>query len=109
MLNSKISGYLGFATKAGKLQAGYNTGIALIDKGRAELVIVAEDAARGTKDKIESKCAGAGTPYRCFGAGEELSKITGNTGSTVFTVKDPGFAKVIMEQIDGFHRKESVK
>ena len=100
MLNDKLSGYLGFAARSRNLQAGQNTCLDLIKKKRAKLVLITMDASDRTKDKIEVKCNSAGIPARVFGESDEISKITGNSGNTVFTLTDKGFAETIISEID---------
>lgn len=100
MLSDKLSGYLGFAARSRNIQAGYNTGLFLIDKKKAKLVIIAEDAAEGTKDKISGKARSGGVPCVVFGESKELSHITGTGSGMVFTVTDKNFAKTISEEID---------
>lgn len=100
MLSNKLSGYLGFAARARKLQTGYNTVLSLIEKRKARLVIVAEDAAEGTRDKISSKCRSHSVPCVIFGTGDDLSQVTGTGRTMVFAVTDGDFAKIISEEID---------
>ena len=100
MLSDKLSGYLGFASRARKLQTGYNTVLGLIEKRKARLVIVAEDAADGTRDKLSAKSRSHGVPCVIYGTGDELSGVTGTGNSMVFAVTDGNFAKIISEEID---------
>lgn len=100
MLSDRISGYLGFCAKARKLQGGYNTALFLLQKGKAKMILIAEDAAEGTKDKIGGKAKSAGVRTYTFGTSDELSHITGNRSGMVFTITDVNFAKTISEEID---------
>ena len=99
-MSNKLSGYLGFAARARRLQTGYNTVLGLIEKRKACLVIVAEDAAEGTRDKLSAKSRSHGVRCVVFGTGDELSGITGTGNSMVFAVTDGNFAKIISEEID---------
>lgn len=99
-MTDKLAGYLGFAAKARKLSGGYNTCLFLLSKRKAKVVIIAEDASDGTKDKISQKCRSAGATCYIYGTGEELSHVTGNSRGTVFTVTDKDFAEVISREID---------
>lgn len=100
MLSDKLSGYLGFAARARMMSTGYNTALFLIAKRKAKLIIVAEDAADGTKDKISGKARSCGVKCRIFGKSEELSKISGKEQAMVFTITDNNFAKTISWEID---------
>ena len=109
MQNSKLSGYLGFAARARKLQTGYNTVLGLIEKRKARLVIIAEDAADGTKDKISGKCRSHNVPCVIFGESEELSHITGTGTTMVFAVIDGDFGKMISREIDRIRSEGDIR
>ena len=109
MQSSKLSGYLGFAARARKLQTGYNTVLGLIEKRKARLVIIAEDAADGTKDKISGKCRSHNVPCVIFGESEELSHITGTGTTMVFAVIDGDFGKMISREIDRIRSEGDIR
>lgn len=100
MLSEKLLGYLGFAAKARKLQGGYNTALFLLQKRKAKMILIASDAAEGTKDKISGKAKSQGVKCVIFGNSDELSHITGNRSGMVFTITDDNFAKTISGEID---------
>ncbi|MBQ1490045.1 MAG: ribosomal L7Ae/L30e/S12e/Gadd45 family protein [Eubacterium sp.] len=100
MISNKLRGYLGFSAKARQLSAGYNTCLTLIRKRRVKLLIVAEDAAENTIDKMTQKCRSAGVPLRVFGKKDELSGVTGRSGNSIFAVTDENWGRVIREEID---------
>jgi ribosomal protein L7Ae-like RNA K-turn-binding protein len=100
MISDKLFGYLGFAAKARKLSAGYNTCLMLVEKKKIRLLIIAEDTAEGSIDKLTRKCRAAHTDYRIFGTREELSRITGRQGNSIYAVTDNNFARVIRDEID---------
>lgn len=108
MLSDKLSGYLGFAAKARKLQPGYNTCLSLIERRKVRLLIVAEDSSPNTVKKMTQKCESSGTDCRIFGDKDELSRVTGNSGNGVFAVTDSNFAKVIREEIDRIQSEREV-
>lgn len=109
MLTDKLAGYLGFAVRARKLQTGYNTVLGLIEKRKAKLVIVAENAAEGTRDKISGKCRSHNVPCVIFGESDELSHVTGTGKTTVFAVIDGDFAKVISGEIDRIRSEGDIR
>ncbi|MBQ3281937.1 MAG: ribosomal L7Ae/L30e/S12e/Gadd45 family protein [Eubacterium sp.] len=109
MLSDKLSGYLGFAARARKLQTGYNTVLGLIEKRKAKLVIIAEDSAEGTRDKITGKCRSHSVPCEVFGKSDELSHVTGTGTTTVFAVTDGDFAKVISGEIDRIRSEGEIR
>lgn len=109
MLTDKLAGYLGFAARARKLQTGYNTVLGLIEKRKAKLVIVAENAAERTRDKISGKCRSHSVPCVIFGESDELSHVTGTGKTTVFAVIDGDFAKVISGEIDRIRSEGDIR
>lgn len=100
MISDKLFGYLGFAAKARKLSAGYNTCLMLVEKRKVRLLIITEDTAEGSIEKMARKCEAGHIDYRVFGTREELSRITGRQGNNIFAVTDAGFARVILDEID---------
>ncbi len=100
MKNDKLSSYLGFAAKAGKLQRGYNTCLSLIDRNKVKLLIVCEDSTEGTVKKMTDKARSRKTDYRVFGRKDEISRVTGSSGNSVYAITDDGFAEVIKKEID---------
>ena len=69
MISDKLFGYLGFAAKARKLSAGYNTCLMLVEKRKVRLLIIAEDTAEGSIEKMTRKCEAGQVDYRIFGRG----------------------------------------
>ena len=96
----KLASYLGFASKAGKIAAGTNTSIFTMARGKARLLIIAEDLAENSREKLIFSADQNGVEYRVFGLAEDLAHYTGKYGAGVFTVTDDNFAKVIVETID---------
>ena len=100
MLSDKLRGYLGFAARSRNLQSGYNTGLYLIGKRKAKLVIVSEEAAEGTREKVAGKARAQNIRCIVFGESEELSRSTGTGSGMVFTITDRHFAEIISREID---------
>jgi ribosomal protein L7Ae-like RNA K-turn-binding protein len=100
MINNKLFGYLGFAAKARKLSTGFNTCMMLIEKRKVRLLIITEDTAAGTTDKLTRKCRAKDIEWRIFGTREEMSGITGRQGNNIYAVTDDNFANVIRTEID---------
>ena len=96
----KLASYMGFAAKAGKIAAGTNTCIFTMAKGKARLLIVAEDLAENGKDKVLTAARQNQVEYRVYGRAEDLAHYTGKYGAGVFCVTDDNFAEVIVKAID---------
>ena len=62
-MRSKAISLLGFAKKSGNLVSGVNTCGFAIAKGRARLVILAEDISAGSEKKIMKEIRKKGVPY----------------------------------------------
>jgi len=99
-MTSKLQSYMGFASKAGKLVSGTNTCMYTMDKGKAKLLIVAEDVSDNTKDKVISKAKYLNVEYRVFGKADDLAHYTGKYGAGVFVITDDNFKEVITRAID---------
>lgn len=106
MEKDKLYSYLGFASKSRNLITGYNTCLMAMAKGKIKLLIIAEDLALNTIDKMESKCKSQGIEYRIFGSADELSHRTGKDNKGIFGITDDNFANVICKEIDLIQSKE---
>ncbi len=91
---------MGFAAKARKILSGYNTCIFTMEKGRAKLLLLAEDLAEGTKEKMVSKARKFNVACRVYGDSDEMSHIIGESGKGIFCITDDNFKKVILNEID---------
>jgi len=99
-MKKKTESYLGFAKKSGNLLAGYNTCSAAIKKGKIKLLIVCEDLAENSMEKILGLAKADHIKYRIYGHSDLLGPATGNPGRAIFGITDSGFADTIIEAID---------
>ncbi len=99
-MKTKLESYLGFAARARALCSGSGTCSINIKRGKAKLLIIAEDAAENTVKKMESEAKARGVECRIYGKSDELSKITGVSGRTTFVITDEHFAECILNEID---------
>ena len=90
---------LGFARKSGNLVSGVNTCTFAIAKGRAKLVILAEDISAGSEKKIMKEIRKKEIPYIKYSTIDELSHIAGEEGRSVFAVLDENFARSILAEV----------
>lgn len=100
-MKNKVLSLLGFAAKSGNISSGDGTVLNDIRKGKAYLVIVAEDASDNTKKKFEDKSASYGVKMFLFGKSQELSKAIGKNNRTVIAIKNIDFAQKINELLGG--------
>ena len=98
-MQSKAMRLMGFAKKSGNLVSGVNTCSFAIGKGKAKLVILADDISAGSEKKIMKEIRKKGVPYIQFGTIDELSHIAGEEGRSVFAVLDENFARSILAEV----------
>lgn len=97
-MNRKVISYLGLARRAGKLRSGLNTCTFEMSKGRARLVILAEDISENARKKIMKEIRRYGVPCITCGTSEELSHAVGEQGRSVFAICDRGFAEAVLKE-----------
>ena len=99
-MTDRIYSFLGLATKAGKLVSGDDTCERMIKSGKANLVIVAEDASENTRKAFIDSCNYRDIPIRLFGLKQLLGRYTGKDNRAVMAILDSGFAERLIELID---------
>lgn len=92
--------YLGFAKKSGNLLAGYNTCVAAMNKGKIKLLIICEDVAENSMEKITGLARANQTNYRIYGHSDVIGPATGSPGRAIFGITEAGFARTIVAAID---------
>ena len=98
-LNKALS-LISLATKAGKTASGEFCTEKEVKSGKAELVIVAEDASDNTKQKFKNMCEFYEVPIYFYGDKDTLGHAMGKEFRASLAVNDLGFAKGIMKHID---------
>lgn len=101
MIDNKVYGLLGLATKAGKIAFGTDSCLDMISKRKVKLIIVAEDSAQRTIDNFKDKCIQKDIDFYIFGKKDDLSKAIGKLNKTVIGVKDKNLAGAIKKILDG--------
>lgn len=99
--NIKVLGMLGLCTKAGGVLSGTDACIDLLERRKAKLIIVAEDAADRTKKNIEFIAKQNNVRICFFGTIEEISKAIGKKNKAVIAIRNKNFADAILKIIDG--------
>ncbi len=101
MINEKkVLGTLGLAMKAGSVVSGEFMTEKSIRDGRAELVIVAEDASANTKKKFSDSCHYYHVPYAEYGDKDKLGNAVGKSFRASMAVTDKGFAASIGKNLN---------
>ena len=101
MEQNKVLRLLGLATRAGKISFGMESSIDTIKKGKAKLILIAEDASDRTNRNVTMVANENNTPYRIYGNIEQLSKNIGKENKAIIVIKDINFAKEMLKIIDG--------
>lgn len=89
----KILQLLGLAMRAGKVVSGEEMVIEQVRTGRAEMVLLALDAAKNSEKKIMDKCMSYKVPLHRYGTRYDLGKAIGKGERVVLAIIDPGFAR----------------
>ena len=107
--SKKALNLLGIATKAGKTASGEFMTEKAVKEGRAFLVLVSEEASVNTKKMFTNMCTYYQVPICFFGKKSELGHAMGKEFRASLALRDEGFAKAIVKQmnINGGSRCES--
>lgn len=97
---NKVLSMLGLATKAGKVMSGEFSVEKSVKTGKANLVIVAEDASDNTKKLFTNMCTFYNIPLYLYGTKEILGHAIGKMSRASISVLDNGFSKVIMNELE---------
>lgn len=101
MINNKVYGLLGLATKAGKIVFGTESCLDMIAKRKLKLIIVAEDSSERTINNFKEKCVQNNIDFYVFGNKEDISRAIGKTNKTVVGIKDKNLAGAIQKILNG--------
>ena len=99
MMADKVLRYMGLAKRAGSLVSGVNTCTWAMSKGRASLIILAEDISENSEKKIMKEVRRSDTAFVKYGNISDLSHAVGQTDRSVFAITDDQFAKTILNEI----------
>ncbi|MDO5418172.1 MAG: ribosomal L7Ae/L30e/S12e/Gadd45 family protein [Lachnospiraceae bacterium] len=95
----KVFNLIGLATKAGKTKSGEFSTEQSVKKGRACLVVVAEDASDNTKKMFQDMCGYYHVKISIFGSKAELGRAMGKEMRASLSVEDAGLASAIGKQM----------
>ena len=101
MINNKVYGLLGLATKAGKITFGTESCLDMIAKKKVKLIIVAEDSSERTINNFKEKCGQNNIDFYIFGNKDDISRAIGKTNKTVVGIKDKNLAGAIQKILNG--------
>lgn len=96
-MNNKFLQMLGFAQKAGVISSGTETVRDYIKKGKAKLVIGAEDFSERTWKDVESSCRYYNVKCYRLGTKLELGTAIGKSPRGLIAVNDEKIASVLLD------------
>lgn len=101
MINKKILGLVGLATRARKIAFGADSVEIEIKNKKIKLIIVAKDASTRTKEKFQKLSEIFDVPIIIDGTIEEISKTIGKSNKAIIGIKEENLAKEILEINNG--------
>lgn len=100
MQKDKILGYLGLATRAGRVVSGEFCVEKSVRQHRAKLVIVSEEASENSRKNFYNLCTYYKIPLYFFGSKEELGAACGKELRVSVAVEDEGLAHAAIRQLE---------
>lgn len=99
-MQDKVLTFLGMAQKAGKMVSGEFSVESAIKKGKAYLVIIADDASDNTKKKFKNSCEFYEVPLVIYSDKENLGHAIGKELRSSAAVVDEGFANGVIKKLE---------
>lgn len=100
MKQNRVLSLIGLATKAGNIASGEFSTEKAVKEGKANLVIVAEDASDNTKKMFTNMCTYYKVPIYFFGVKTELGHAMGKEFRASLAVLDKGLADAVIKKLD---------
>ena len=101
MINNKILGLIGLPARARKVSYGADSVEMQIKKRKVNLIIVADDASKRTKDKFNKIALQYDIPIIVAENIEALSKAIGKSNKAVLGIEDINLSKEIQKINNG--------
>ncbi len=101
MINNKILGLIGLAARARKVSYGADSVEMQIKNRKVNLIIVADDASKRTKDKFNKIALQYDIPIIVAENIEALSKAIGKSNKAVLGIEDINLSKEIQKINNG--------
>ena len=92
----RVAGYLGLAQQAGKIAAGDGAAKTALEKRKACLLVLAEDASAAVKQELAA-LAGEQIPVLYWPDKNDLGLIVGKSRRGAVALTDEGFARAILK------------
>ncbi|TCS92546.1 YlxQ family RNA-binding protein [Hazenella coriacea] len=96
---NKLFSLLGLAMRAGKIVSGEELVLKEVRSGKAQLVLLAIDAAKNTEKKVSDKCSTYQIPILRYGTRHELGNAIGKAERVVIAITDSGFSRSMQKLV----------
>ena len=96
-MNNKILSLLSFARKSNNIAFGFMQVVQQINKGKIELIIIADDISQGSEKKIRKVAQEHMIKVIKFSTKDVLSQSIGQYNKSIFGIKNKNFAERILE------------
>ena len=100
MKRNDVLGTLGLARRAGAVVFGTSAVRAATREGRARLVLLAADAAKGQANKLKPLLEHRGVPHMVWGTREELGGAIGAAQVSAIAITAKSFAEKVLRRLD---------
>ena len=95
----RVLSMLGLATRSGNVVSGGFATEEAVKRGKAYLVIIAEDASDNTRKKYSNMCEFYEVPYQYYSVKDVLGHAIGKEERSCLAVTDEGFANSIRKHL----------
>lgn len=90
---------LGLAQKAGRLVSGFDAVERAVVRGRARLVIISQDAAARTAERMRRLADAKGVPWVTWAGKREIGEAIGRPDRAVVAIIDAGMAEAVRKAL----------
>lgn len=104
-MREKIASYIGFARRSRQLLSGFQACQEGLRKRKIKVLIIAEDLAPGTRQKLVAAADSENIKWCAYGTIESLSEMAGQSNRGVFGVTDSHLAAAILKEAEQRGRK----
>ncbi|NLN41299.1 MAG: 50S ribosomal protein L7ae [Clostridiales bacterium] len=98
-INDKIFQLIGLSKRAGKLVSGAYTVEQSIKSGKAQLVIISQDASLNTMKKFTEMCRHRKIDIIKLGSKQDLGQSIGKPARTLLAITDLSFKDLILNEL----------
>ncbi len=95
----RVLSMLGLATRSRNVVSGGFATEEAVKKGKAYLVIIAEDASDNTRKKYSNMCEFYKVPYQYYASKDVLGHAIGKEERSCLAVTDEGFANSVQKHL----------